>query len=71
MKLGPLSKIKMSRTSLFLIAWLGMVLLEHALITLYRDGAINRENLFAYCNDPAEEKPPANRYSQSRIYHNQ
>jgi twitching motility protein PilT len=35
-------------------ARLGMVLLDNALITLHRSGAINRENLFAYCNDRAE-----------------
>ena len=35
-------------------ARLGMVLLDHALINLYRKGTINSENLFAFCNDPDE-----------------
>ncbi len=32
-------------------ARVGMVLLDNALVTLYRKGVINRENLFAFCND--------------------
>ena len=32
----------------------GMQLLDHALVKLYRDGAISLENLFSFCNDQAE-----------------
>ncbi len=32
----------------------GMVLFDHALVNLYRKGVINRDNLFAVCNDPDE-----------------
>ena len=35
-------------------ARLGMVLLDQALINLYRKGVINSENLFAFCNDRDE-----------------
>ena len=35
-------------------AQLGMVLLDQALINLYRRGTISRENLFAFCNYPDE-----------------
>ncbi len=35
-------------------ARLGMVLLDQALINLYRKGTINSENLFAFCNDRDE-----------------
>ena len=35
-------------------AQLGMVLLDQALINLYRKGTINSENLFAFCNDRDE-----------------
>jgi twitching motility protein PilT len=30
----------------------GMILLDRALINLYRKGIIDRDNLFAFCNDP-------------------
>jgi len=33
---------------------LGMVLLDQALVNLYRKGIISRENLLAFCNDPDE-----------------
>ncbi len=33
---------------------LGMVLLDQALINLYRKGTISSENLFAFCNDRDE-----------------
>lgn len=35
-------------------ARLGMVLLDQALVKLYRKGAISSENLFAFCNDRGE-----------------
>ena len=35
-------------------ARLGMVLLDQALINLYRKGTISSENLFAFCNDAGE-----------------
>ena len=35
-------------------ARLGMVLLDHALVNLYRKGVISRESLFAFCNDQDE-----------------
>ncbi len=35
-------------------ARLGMVLLDQALINLYRKGTINLENLLAFCNEPDE-----------------
>ncbi len=35
-------------------ARLGMVLLDHALVDLYRKGVISSENLFAFCNDQEE-----------------
>lgn len=33
---------------------LGMVLLDQALVNLYRTGTITRDSLFAFCNDPEE-----------------
>ncbi|MFH1031953.1 MAG: PilT/PilU family type 4a pilus ATPase [Chloroflexota bacterium] len=35
-------------------ARLGMVLLDQALVNLYRSGAITRDSLFAFCNDQEE-----------------
>lgn len=35
-------------------ARLGMVLLDHALVRLYKKGAINYESVLAVCNDPEE-----------------
>ncbi len=35
-------------------ARLGMVLFDQALLNLYRRGTIDRENVFAFCNDPEE-----------------
>ncbi|MFC2044346.1 type IV pilus twitching motility protein PilT [Chloroflexota bacterium] len=35
-------------------ARLGMVLLDHALVNLYRKGTITRESLFTFCNDQDE-----------------
>ena len=32
----------------------GMILFDHALIKLYREGVINYDDLFAFCNDPDE-----------------
>jgi twitching motility protein PilT len=32
----------------------GMVLFDHALLNLYRNGVISREDLFSFCNDPDE-----------------
>ncbi len=32
----------------------GMILFDYALINLYRKGVVNRDNLFAVCNDPDE-----------------
>lgn len=32
----------------------GMILFDYALVNLYRKGVINRDNLFAICNDPDE-----------------
>jgi len=32
----------------------GMVLLDHALVNLYRKGVISRESVFTFCNDPDE-----------------
>jgi twitching motility protein PilT len=39
----------------------GMQLLDHALVSLHKDGAISTENVYAFCNDPDEtEKLIAN-----------
>ncbi len=35
-------------------ARLGMVLLDHALVDLYRKGTISRDSVLAFCNDPDE-----------------
>ena len=35
-------------------ARMGMVLLDNALISLYRKGVISRESVLAYCNEPDE-----------------
>ena len=35
-------------------ARLGMVLLDHALVDLYRKGTISRESVLAFCNEPEE-----------------
>ncbi len=35
-------------------ARLGMVLLDHALVNLYRKGVISRESMFAFCNEQDE-----------------
>jgi len=35
-------------------ARLGMVLLDHVLVKLYKKGSINYESMFAVCNDPEE-----------------
>ena len=35
-------------------ARLGMVLLDHALVNLHRQGVISRESVFAFCNEPDE-----------------
>ncbi len=35
-------------------AKLGMVLLDQALVNLYRKGTISRDSVFAFCNDPDE-----------------
>ena len=40
---------------------IGMQLLDQALVSLHKDGAINTENVYAFCNDPDEtEKLVAN-----------
>lgn len=40
---------------------LGMQLLDHALVSLHKDGVITTENVYAFCNDPDEtEKLIAN-----------
>ncbi len=42
-------------------ARLGMQLLDHALVSLHKDGVISTENVYAFCNDPDEvEKLIAN-----------
>ena len=42
-------------------ARLGMQLLDHALVSLHKDGFITTENVYAFCNDPEEvEKLIAN-----------
>jgi twitching motility protein PilT len=42
-------------------ARLGMQLLDHALVSLHKDGTISTENVYAFCNDPEEvEKLIAN-----------
>jgi twitching motility protein PilT len=35
-------------------ARMGMVLLDNALVNLYRKGVISRENALAFCNEPDE-----------------
>jgi twitching motility protein PilT len=40
---------------------IGMQLLDHALVSLHKDGVISTENVYAFCNDPEEvEKLIAN-----------
>ena len=47
-------KIYQLHNAMLTQARLGMVLLDQALINLYRKGGISRENVFAFCNDQDE-----------------
>jgi twitching motility protein PilT len=48
------SKIYQLPNTIRMQAQLGMVLIDQALASLYRQGIISRENLFAFCNDGDE-----------------
>jgi twitching motility protein PilT len=61
-------KIHQLPTTILTHARLGMVLLDHALVKLYREKVISQETLLAFSNDPEEAAKLVGKVPQARLH---